>query len=146
MDFKAQLQTDLQAAMKAGETIKRDTLRTLLTTLTNAEMETTDELTQADFNKVVQREVKKRREAIEAFTTGGRPDRAEKESQELEVLQAYLPEQMSVDEIKKIVQEIIDNAGDAPNMGQIMGQAMGKLKDKADGNTVRQVVSELLEG
>ena len=62
------------------------------------------------------------------------------------MLQAYLPEQMSVDEIKKVVQEIIDNAGDAPNMGQIMGQAMGKLKDKADGNTVRQVVSELLGG
>jgi len=144
LDFKAQLQSDLQAAMKAGETIKRDTLRGLLATLTNAEMETTDALTQADFNKVVQREVKKRREAIEAFTAGGREDRAEKEAQELEILQTYLPEQMPLDEIKKVVQEIIDSAGAAPNMGQIMGQAMGKLKDKVDGNTVRQVVSELL--
>lgn len=144
MSFKAQLQSDLQAAMKSGDSIKRDTLRTLLTTLTNAEMETTDELTEADINKVIQREVKKRREAIEAFTEGGREDRAEKEKQELEVLQAYLPEQLSEDEIRKIVQEIIDGAGDAPNMGQIMGQAMGRMKDKADGNTVRQIVSEML--
>jgi hypothetical protein len=147
MDMKPQIQKDIQAAMKSGENVKRETLRGLLATLTNMEMESTDELTQDDFITVVNREVKKRREAIEAYKDGGREDRAEKETQEMEILQAYLPEQLSEDDIKAAVQSIIDDISKqgAPNMGQVMGQAMGKLKGQVDGNVVRQVVSQLLE-
>jgi len=148
MDIKTQLQKDIQAAMKAGDSVKRETLRGLLAAHTNAEIEVKGELSQDDFTNVVNREVKKRREAIEAFKAGGREDRMKKETRELEILQTYLPEQLSSEEIKMVVQSIIDslNAQGAPGLGQVMGQAMGKLKGKADGNTVRKIVSDLLEG
>jgi len=145
MDLKNKVQADLQAAMKERDSVRRETLRTLLTSLTNAEMEKKDALNEEEFIQVVQREGKKRREAIEAFEAGGRQDRAQKEAQELEVLKAYLPKQLSEDEIKAVVQELIENAPGVPNMGQLMGQAMGRLKGQADGNTVRGIVTQLLE-
>lgn len=145
MNLKDKVQADLQAAMKEGDSVRRETLRTLLTSLTNAEVEKKGELDEGEFIQVVQRESKKRREAIEAFKAGGRQDRAQQESQELEVLKAYLPKQLSEDEIKAVVQELIHQAPTPPSMGQLMGQAMGRLKGQADGNTVRRIVTQLLE-
>ena len=145
MNPKDKVQTDLQTAMKEKDSVRRETLRTLLTSLTNAEMEKKDALNEEEFVQIVQRESKKRREAIEAFEAGGRQDRAQKEAQELDVLKAYLPKQLSEDEITAVVRELIESAPTTPNMGQLMGQAMGRLKGQANGNTVRSIVTRLLE-
>ena len=147
MEFRDRLQKDLQAAMKAGDVIKRETLRTLLAALTHAEVEKQGEFTDADLAAVLQREVKKRREAIEAYQAGGRKDLVDKETQELHILQTYMPKQLSPQEIETVVSQIIAglSAAGNPNLGQVMGAAMGKLKGQADGNAVRQVVAKLLQ-
>lgn len=147
MEFRDRLQKDLQAAMKAGDVIKRETLRTLLTALTNAEVDKQGEFTEYDVAAVLQREVKKRREAIEAYRDGGRQELADKETQELRILQTYMPKQLSPQEIEAVVGQIIAglSAAGKPNLGQVMGAAMGKLKGQADGNVVRQVVAKLLQ-
>ena len=147
MEFRDRLQKDLQAAMKAGDVIKRETLRTLLAALTHAEVEKQGEFTDADLATVLQREVKKRREAIEAYQAGGRKDLVDKETQELHILQTYMPKQLSPQEIEAVVSQIIAglSAAGKPNLGQVMGAAMGKLKGQADGNAVRQVVAKLLQ-
>ena len=91
-------------------------------------------------------EAKKRKEAIEAFTKGGRPEMAEKERKELEILQKYLPEQLSQEEVRKLVEEAIKQTGAATpqDMGKVMAALMPKVKGKADGALLASIVKELL--
>jgi len=145
--YQEQLHKDLSAATKAGDKTRRDTIRLLLTALTNEEVAlNVAELDEAQFVTVVQREAKKRRESIEAYREAGREERAAGEEAELKVLEGYLPEQLGEDEIERVVREVIDKLAGEPAMGQVMGQAMGRLKGKADGATVRKVVERLLNG
>jgi len=94
----------------------------------------------------VQRQVKQHKESIEAFTKGGREELARKERAELEILKTFLPQQLSSEEIKKMVEETITQLPeqDRNNFGKVMGAVMGRVKGKADGNTVGKVVKELL--
>ena len=150
MNLKEKLISDIKDAMRNGETLKRDTLRLLDSAIKNTEIEKKkreEGLSDEEVLEVIARAVKQRNDSIQQFTDGGRPELAEKEQAELEILKTYLPEQMGEDEIRAIVKEIIAAAGTVSpsDMGKIMGQAMGKMKGKADGNVVKRIVGEELK-
>jgi uncharacterized protein YqeY len=146
---KDQIQEDLKQAMLAKDEFKLSTLRMLKSALQYYEINkggagysATDE----DIMDVVEKEVKKRRESIVMYKSGGRNELAEKEEKELQILQAYLPEQMSEDEVKKLVDEAVNSTGASTmqDMGKVMGALMPKVKGKADGNLVSRLVREKL--
>jgi uncharacterized protein YqeY len=147
MGLKEKIISDLRDAMRSGENLKRDTLRLLDSAIKNTEIEKKKRetgLSEEEVLEVISRAVKQRNDSIKQFIDGGRPELAEKEQKELEILKTYLPEQMNEDEIRAVVKEIISAAGSVSpgDMGRIMGQAMGKMKGKADGNVVKKIVGE----
>lgn len=147
--LKEKITSDLKEAMKSGDSFKRDTLRLIDSAIKNAEIEKKkreEGLSDEEVIEVLSRAVKQRNDSIKQYNDGGRPELAEKEQKELEIIKVYLPKQLSEDEIRAIVREIVSNAGtaSAADMGKIMGQAMGKVKGKADGNVVKKIVGEEL--
>ena len=150
MSLREKITSDIKEAMRSGDTLRRDTLRFLDSAIKNYEIEKRKKetgLSDEEILEVIGRSVKQRNDSIQQYVSGGRPELAEKEKAELEILKTYMPEQLSEDEIRKIVKEIISGMGTtiAADMGKIMGQAMGKMKGKADGNIVKKVVSEELK-
>lgn len=150
MTLKEQILSDLKEAMKAGDTKKRDTLRLLDSAVKNAEIEKQKRetgLSDEEVLEVIARAVKQRQDSIRQFEDGGRPELAQAEKEELEILMPYLPAQLSEDEIRVIVKEVISASGavSPSDMGKIMGQAMARLKGQADGNVVRKIVQEELK-
>ena len=145
MSLKDNIQEDLKASLKAGDQVRSLTLRMLLAAMVNKEKEG-KEVTEEQLQDVVSSEAKKRREAEEAFLKGGRPELAEKEKAELEVLFSYLPEQLTEDEIRTLVKEAIQKTGatDPKDMGKVMGKLAPQVKGKADGGVVAKVVQQLL--
>ena len=148
MTLQQQIKEDMKTAMKAKESGKVTTLRGVMSAFTNELVSKgnmpQDPLADDDALAVIKREAKKRKDAIQQFTDAGRPELAESEQAELVILEAYLPELMTKEQITPIVQEVIAEAGDGANLGQIMGVAMAKMGGAADGNDVRAVVQELL--
>lgn len=145
MTLKEKISSDLKEAMKSGQTGRRDVLRMLDSAIKNVEIEKGKRetgLSDEEVLEVISRSVKQRNDSIRQFEEGGRGDLAEKEKEEMEILMPYLPAQLSEDEIKKVVVEIISQGGS--DIGKVMGQAMGKLKGKADGNLVRKIVQDQL--
>jgi uncharacterized protein len=150
MTLKEKIASDIKEAMKSGDSVRRDTLRLLDSAIKNSEIEKKKQetgLTDEEVLEVIGRSVKQRQDSINQFTQGGRTDLAEKEQAELAILMPYLPAQMSEDDIRKVVREIITGLGSATpsDMGKVMGQAMGKMKGQADGNVVRKIVGEELK-
>jgi hypothetical protein len=148
--LKQKIQADLKEAMKAGDTAKRDALRMLDSMIKNTEIEKMKKesgLTDEEIQEVIARAVKQRKDSVAQFEAGGRAELAEKEKAEIEILMAYMPEQMSEEEVRAVIQETISQTGASSkaDMGKVMGQAMGKLKGKADGNVVKKIVEELLK-
>ena len=156
---KVELQEQLKASMKEGNELKTGVLRMLLSSIFNKEKEkqfqaskessdSAEEvnLTEEEIQSVVATEVKKRKEAAEAFEKGDRPEAAAKEKQELEILEVFLPEQLSEEEIVNIVKEAIAETGASSiqEMGKVMAAAMGKLKGQADGGVVQNIVKSEL--
>jgi len=145
--LKAKLSDDLKQALRSGDTVKRDTLRMLIASANNAEIAKQSALTDTDVLGVISKEVKRRQESIDAFKKGNRPDLVSKEEAEMAVLQTYLPEQMTRDEIIAAAREIITALG-AKGMGdkgKVMQQLMPKLKGKADGKDINDAVTGLLQ-
>lgn len=143
MGIKTQVQAELVAAMKNKDDLKLQTLRLLSNAIHNEEIAKGSELDEAGIHTVVKREVKKRKEAIESYTAGGRPELAEKEAAEAKILEAYLPSAMSEDEMVKIVDaEIAANPG--AKAGQIIGAVMKKAGSQADGTVVAKLVNAKL--
>lgn len=140
------LQEDLKQAQLARDEIKVSTLRLLLSEIKNAQIQKGNELVDADIVSVIQKEAKKRRESIESFKSGSREDLAQKEEAELNILQAYLPAQMTTEELTKLVTEAITETGAAglQDMGKIMSAVMGRVAGRADGSTISQLVKERL--
>jgi len=141
------IKEDLKGAMKSGDVEKRDTLRMIDSMIKNVEIEKgkrVEGLVDEEIIEVLMRAVKQRKDSANQYMEGGRPELAQKEEKELQIISAYLPEQLSEDEITKIIKEIIENSKEA-DLGKIMGQSMLKLKGKADGNLVRQIVQKELE-
>ncbi len=150
MTLKEQITSDLKTAMKAGDAIRRDTLRLIDSAIKNVEIERNKRevgLTEEEILEVIARAVKQRQDSIRQFEAGGRPDLAEKEKIELEIILPYLPAQLSQQEIEKVVTEILATSENPTlaDLGKIMGQAMASLKGKADGNLVREIVKSQLE-
>jgi len=145
-NLKQKLSEDLKQAMKSGDTLKRSTLRMLLSAMHNAEIARQGALEDGDIVGVIAKEVRQHQESIEAFKQGKRPDLVEKEEAELAILQAYMPQQMSRDEIAGTARKIIAEVGaQGPgDKGKVMGKIMAELKGKADGREINAVVTELL--
>ncbi|MGH9168748.1 MAG: GatB/YqeY domain-containing protein [Acidimicrobiia bacterium] len=136
----------IKEALKAGDRPRLATLRLLAAAVKNREVELRHELTEAELVEVAGREVKRRQEAAEAFEKGGRPELAEKERAEQVILEAYLPEQLSDQELGRAVDEAIAATGaSGPNdVGKVMGQVMARHKGRVDGSAVNRLVRERL--
>ncbi len=147
MELKDRIDSECKTALKSGEKIKVSTLRMILAEVKNAEIAKRGDLSEEELLAVVAREARKRKEAIEEFGKGGREDLVAKESEELAIIQAYLPEQMSDGEVRSIVEETIKEVGatSSGDLGKVMGKLMPKIKGKADGKKVNQMVREMLQ-
>ncbi|MBU2028298.1 GatB/YqeY domain-containing protein [Patescibacteria group bacterium] len=150
MSLKQKINADLLTAMKAGDTLKRDVLRMLDAMIKNTEIEKLKKeegLDDSEVQAVISRAVKQRKDAVVQYIAGNRPELAEKENKEIEILLEYLPKQMSEEEVQKVVAEIIAQVGatSKADIGKVMGPVMGKLKGLADGNLVKKIVEEKLK-
>jgi uncharacterized protein YqeY len=146
MSIKDQITTDLKDAMKARDQTRLDTLRSVLSAFTYRRVEAGHDLSDEEQIAVVQKQVKQRTDSIGEYEKAGRAELVAKESQEREILARYLPAQKSADEIRLLVREIIAGIPpDGRNQGAVMKAVMPQLKGSADGNVVRQVVSEELK-
>jgi hypothetical protein len=143
--LKDRISADLKDAMKARDQVRLDTLRSALSGFTYKRSEAGQELSAADELEVVRRLVKQRGDSLSEFEKAGREDLAAKERFEREILLAYLPAQKSPAEIREIVQSVLaELSPEARNQGTVMKVVMPLLKGLADGNAVRQIVSEEL--
>ncbi len=145
-ELRRRLSDDLKQAMKSGDTVKRDTLRMLISTVNNAEIAKQAPLAETDILGVVAKDVKRHQESIDAFKKGDRPDLVAKEENEMAVLQSYLPQQVNRDEIVSMAREVIAAVGASGpgDKGKVMQQLMPKLKGRADGKEINDVVTQLL--
>lgn len=145
MSIKDRITADLKEAMKARDQVRLDTLRSIVSAFTYKRKEATEDLSEADQLAIVQRLVKQRGDSIEQFTKAGRTELAEKETREREILQQYLPAQKSPDEIRAAVREALAGLpADGRNQGMLMKAVLPQFKGLADGNVVRQIVTEEL--
>jgi uncharacterized protein len=144
--IKTKLNEDLKTAMKASETAKRDTLRNLLAAVRQVEVDSQKELDDETLLKILGAEAKRRREAVDSFTQGGRTEDAERERNELALIESYLPQQLSRQELEAMVDAVIAETGvtSAKDMGKIMGPLMARVKGQADGKLVNEVVRSKL--
>ena len=155
MALKDQLPEDLKNAMRAGDSIRRDVLRSLLTAISNAEIArvnvkdesaTRQALPDADVLDVIRKQVKQRRESAEEYRNGKREELATREEAEAEILGAYLPPELSREDIAAEVRAAIAETGASGPAGKakVMPLVMAKLKGKADGRVINEIVTELL--
>lgn len=147
--LKDKIQEDLKAAMIAKDELKLSTIRMLKSALQYYEIQKGGagyEASDEDVMDVIGKEIKKRKESIELYKQGNRPEAAEKEQKEVEILSEYLPEQMSEDEVRVLVKEAVEQTGASSpqDMGKVMGALMPKVKGKADGTMVSTLVREAL--
>ncbi len=145
--MEEKLRTDLKQAQLGRDEVKVSTLRLLLSELTYAKVaKGTETLSDEDIISAIQKEAKKRKESIESFTKGNRPELASKEEAELNILQTYLPEQILDEELTKIVEESINKTGatSMADMGKVIGMVMGQVGQKAEGAKVSSIVREKL--
>ena len=145
--LKDKLNEDLKQALRSGDTVKRNTIRLMLSAINNAEIAKQAKLTDADIFGVIAKEIRQRQESIEAFKLGNRADLVASESAEMVVLQSYMPAQMNHDEIVNVAKRIITEVGArGPNdKGKVMPKIIAELKGKADGREINTVVTELLK-
>jgi uncharacterized protein YqeY len=145
-NLKQKLSDDLKAAMKSGDTVKRSTLRMLMSAINNAEIAKKAPLGDSDVLGIIAKEVKQHQESIASFKDGNRLDLVEKEEAEMAILQEYLPEQMSRDDIIVEARQVIADIGaQGPgDKGKVMQQLMPKMKGRADGKEINEIVTELL--
>jgi uncharacterized protein YqeY len=136
----------MKDALRSGDKVRLAALRLLHASVKNREVELRREVTDEEFLEVVAREVKRRKEAIEAYERAARQDLLERERREQEVLEAYLPEQMSDEETAVLVEEAVSATGAASpgDLGKVMGYVMGKAKGRIDGGKVNAMVRERL--
>jgi len=142
----AEIEDELKDAMRERDAERRDALRLILNSLKNSEKELQRPLTGDEELQVLQRERKKRVEAAEAFRTGGREEQAEAEERELEILEEFMPEPLSDDEIEEIVDDVIAEVGatSIADLGRVMADVMPQIAGRADGSAVSQIVREKL--
>jgi uncharacterized protein YqeY len=145
-DIRKKVTDDIKQAMKSGDTIRRDTLRMLIASINNAEIAKQADLEESDILGVISKEVKRHQESIEAFKKGNRADLVAKEEAELAILEGYLPKQMSREEVIAAAKEVMAAVGASGpgDKGKVMKELMPKLKGRADGKEINEIVTELL--
>jgi uncharacterized protein YqeY len=157
MTLKEHLAEDLKEAMRAGDARRRDTLRSLITAINNTEIArvnikdetaTRQELAEADVLDVVSKQAKQRRESIEEYGKANRADLVQQETEELAIIEAYLPQQMSRDEVAAEARAVIAETGATgpADKNKVMPAVIARTKGRADGRLVNEVVTELLKG
>ncbi|MBI3983699.1 GatB/YqeY domain-containing protein [Candidatus Microgenomates bacterium] len=148
MDLVEKVEQDLAAALRSGNQAVLGTLRLLKNSLNGAAKDKQADLTPEEAVKIVQKEIKQRREAAEGYRTGGREESAAKEEAEITILETYLPEQLSATEVEAIVDKAIADTGAATvqEMGKVMGVVNSQLAGKADMGQVSQLVRSKLGG
>jgi hypothetical protein len=141
-----EIKHELEDAMREGDTERRDALRLILSSLQGAEKELQRDLTEDEELQVLQRERKKRVEAAEAFRNAGRDEQAAKEEGELDVLEEFMPEPLSEDELEEIVDDVIAEVGATSmrDIGRVMADVMPQVAGRADGSAVSHLVREKL--
>ena len=146
MSLIAEIKEQLEDAMREGDAARRDTLRLILSSLQGAEKELQRPLAEDEELQVLQRERKKRVEAAEAFRNAGRDEQADKEEDELDVLEEFMPEPISEDELESIVDDVIAEVGATSmrDIGRVMADVMPQVAGRADGSAVSQIVREKL--
>jgi len=146
MEIQNRLSEDLKTAMKAKEKIKVETIRMVRAQLKDFQIAKGDELNEEDEISVLTNAAKKRKEALELYEKSDRQDLIEQEKQELEIISAYLPAQLSKEEIEKVVLKVMEEveASSPQDLGKVMGATMKDLKGKADGRMVQEIVREKL--
>ncbi len=150
MSLKERLTEDLKAAMRARDAVRLRTIRALQAALMEREIAKRKggkaTLTPEQELEVLQKEAKRRREAIEQFRAAGRDDLVQKETEELKIIEAYLPRQLSDEEIRDVLEEIIESVGarSVRDMGRVMKEAMARMRGQADGRRVSELARELL--
>jgi hypothetical protein len=142
----SRLQEDLTAAIRAHDELRRDTLRMAIAAVYNTAKAARRELSDDEVVQVLTREVKSRHESVEAYTAANRPDAAAKEKAEIEIIRAYLPEQLDATELERLVREAVDESGaaSAREMGKVMAVLMPKVRGRADGKQVSALVAQEL--
>ena len=140
------IEAELREAMKARDAERRDALRLILNALKSSEKELQRPLSEDEELQVLRRERKRRLEAAEAFRSGGREEQAQSEERELEVLEEFMPEPLTEDEIEEIVDDAIAEVGatSMADLGRVMADVMPQIAGRADGSTVSQIVREKL--
>jgi hypothetical protein len=146
VSLRDQIQSDIATAMRGGDSLRRDVLRMAANAAYNVEKRNQRPLTEDEYLAVLTREVKMRRESVEAYTQGGRADLAAKEQAEIEILSGYLPDAMSEAEIDALVDEAIAATGatSARDLGKVMGWLSPKTRGRADGKVVSGKVASAL--
>jgi uncharacterized protein YqeY len=142
----ARLESDVKEAMKAGQKRRVSTLRLLLSNLKNERIQLQRELTNEEIEAVIRRAVKQRREAIEQYAAGGRADLVEAETEELGILEAYLPKSLSDAELEDVVRAIVAEKSltSAKDVGLVMKELMARHKGRVDGKRAQEIARRLL--
>lgn len=142
--IKEKIQKDILVSLKGKKETELKVLRFVLSLINYAEIAKQKPLTDEEIISLLRKELKKRKEAIEMFKTGGRQDLVTDEEKQLPVIQSFLPQPLSTEELNRIVDEVFKGISGVPNMGQIIGQVMAKVKGQADGAIVASLVKQKL--
>ena len=142
MSIREQILADIKEAMKAKDEFKRDTLRTLNAALKQVEVDQRIEMTDEVVLPLLQKEIKKRADSVELYLKGAREDLAKKEQREIELIKAYLPAQLSDDELKEKIKSIIEKVG--KNLGAVMKMAKDEIGASAEAKRISMIAKELL--
>ena len=150
MGLKEQLMQDYKDAMKSADAVKKNTVNMVRAAIKQHEVDQRVTIEDdAEIVKIIKKQVKMRADALEDFAKAGRDDMVEAYKKEMDILKAYLPEEMGEEEIKAKVKEMAESLGieaDMKNMGKLMKSVMAELRDKADGSAVNKAVKEFLSG
>ena len=141
------IQSDMYAAMKSGDKHKTGTLRVALSTLKDKKIEKREDITDVEAIKIIQNLVKQRKEAADIYKENGRNDLMENENAELEILNAYLPQMMSEDDLRTLVKKVVEDIGasNLSDIGKVMPEVMKQSAGKADGKMAQSIVREFLQ-
>jgi uncharacterized protein YqeY len=148
MGLKIEIQDATRAAMKKGDRLTLSILRLLLSALQNEEIKSRRELSTEEIRRTISTLCKQRTEAIELFRKGAREELAQKEEAELKVLQHFLPQQLSENEVRALIQSSIEEIGakNVQDLGKVMKQVMPRVSGRADGKRVNELAKEILAG
>lgn len=146
MPTKAELEQNLKQAMKEGDAVRKRTLRMVLSAAKLKEVEQGEPISEEGLLKILQKEASSRHETIEEASKAGRDDLVQSTEVELEIIEQYLPKQLSDAEIREMAEKVISDSGasDPSDMGQVMGPLMAQTAGRADGSVVSRIVREIL--